>query len=72
MYQDTNRIRNTRISISLDKYEAKLIQALVDYTGVERAALLRQMILSEAQELLLGNNTSMAASTPGSEGRNRA
>lgn len=67
MYQDTNRIRSNRISISLDNYEAKLIQALVDYTGVERAALLRQMLLSEAQELLLGNN-SMAARKPCSEG----
>lgn len=68
MYQDVNRIRNTRISISLDKYEANLIQALVDYTGVERAALLRKMLLSEAQDLLLGSNESMAASAPSSEG----
>ena len=68
MYQDVNRIRNTRISISLDKYEANLIQALVDYTGVERAALLRKMLLSEAQDLLLGSNESMTLSEKSNEG----
>ncbi len=53
MYQDPKRIRNTRVSINLDDYEAALIQALVDYTGTQRATLIRQMVIAQAEAALI-------------------
>lgn len=52
MYQDPKRIRERYGAINLDQYEAKLIDALVDYTGLDKAALLRQLVLKEALETL--------------------
>lgn len=52
MYQDPKRIRSRYGAINLDEYEARLIDAMVDYTGIERAALLRQLVLKEALETL--------------------
>ncbi len=52
MYQDSNRIRGRRVSINLDEYEARLIDALVDYTGCQHSTLLRQLALAEARQLL--------------------
>ncbi|MCT8466994.1 hypothetical protein KZO85_00185 [Chromohalobacter canadensis] len=52
MYQDPKRIRSRYGAINLDAYEARLIDAMVDYTGIERATLLRQLILKEALETL--------------------
>ena len=42
MYQDPKRVRTRYAALNLDQYEAQLIDALVDYTGIERASLLRQ------------------------------
>lgn len=50
MYPDPKRVRRRYAAINLDQYEARLIDALVDYTGIERAALLRQLVLKEALE----------------------
>lgn len=55
MYQDTKRIRKHRTTLSLDDYEHDLINALVNYTGMEKAQLLRTLVLNEARELLLPN-----------------
>lgn len=52
MYQDPKRVRTRYGSINLDQYEAQLIDAMVDYTGIERATLLRQLVLKEALETL--------------------
>jgi len=60
MYQDPKRIRKNRVAINLDDYEAALINALVDYTGTDRAGLLRQMLIAQAEAALLPSNTSMA------------
>ena len=45
MYQDPKRVRTRYAALNLDQYEAQLIDALVDYTGIERASLLRQLVL---------------------------
>lgn len=50
MYQDPKRIRRRYGAINLDDYEARLVDALVDYTGMERSTLLRQLVLREAIE----------------------
>ena len=52
MHQDTRRIRSRYAAINLDEYEAKIIDALVDYTGISKATLLRQLVLKEALETL--------------------
>ncbi|MGO2242261.1 MAG: hypothetical protein ACTH5D_10940 [Halomonas sp.] len=52
MYQDPKRVRSRYAALNLDQYEAQLIDALVDYTGIERASLLRQLVLKEALETL--------------------
>lgn len=52
MHQDVRRIRSRYAAVNLDDYEAKLIDALVDYTGMSKATLLRQLILKEALETL--------------------
>jgi hypothetical protein len=52
MYQDPKRVRRPYARINLDEYEARLIDAMVDYTGIGRATLLRQLVLKEALETL--------------------
>lgn len=52
MYQDPKRVRSRYAALNLDQYEAQLIDALVDYTGIDRASLLRQLVLKEALETL--------------------
>lgn len=53
MYQDPKRVRKNRVSINLDDYELALIQALVNYTGIDRASLARQMMIAQAEAVLL-------------------
>lgn len=48
MHQDNRRIRQRYAAVNLDDYEAKLIDALVDYSGMSKATLLRQLALKEA------------------------
>jgi hypothetical protein len=62
MYQDPKRVRRNRVSINLDDYEAALIQALVDYTGSDRANLIRSMLIAQAEAVLLPAPPSVAAS----------
>lgn len=52
MHQDSRRNRHRYAAINLDDYEAKLIDALVDYTGLSKATLLRQLVLKEALDTL--------------------
>lgn len=52
MNSDIRRIRQRYSGVNLDDYEAKLIDALADYTGVSKATLLRQLIMKEALETL--------------------
>ncbi|MBB5320452.1 ribbon-helix-helix protein, CopG family [Marinobacter oulmenensis] len=67
MYQDPKRIRKNRVSINLDDYEAALINALVDYTGTDRAGLIRQMLIAQAESALLPTGESMTAGAGNTE-----
>lgn len=58
MYQDVKRLRKNKISINLDDYEFGLLQALVNYTGEERAKLARKMIMAGVEQALLGHDPS--------------
>lgn len=61
MYPDAKRIRKHRSTLSLDDYEQDLINALVNYTGMEKAQILRTLALAEARELLLPESILSAA-----------
>lgn len=52
MYSNPTLIRKHTIKLSLNDRESALVNALCDFTGEEKAALLRELILSRAAELL--------------------
>ena len=60
MYSDPTKLRNNVVKVYFSDEEKRLIQALVDYTGEQKAPLLRELILSQAVSVL-GVNDSRAA-----------
>jgi hypothetical protein len=50
MYADPSLIRDNVVKIRLNDPEAELIDAWVRYTGQQKAALLRETILSQIAE----------------------
>lgn len=69
MYSDPSRLRDHVIKIRLHDVESELIDALVHYTGDQKATLLREMLLEQARAVL-GMDTPLFSS--GSEGHNQA
>lgn len=56
MYSDPSLIRKHFVKLSLSDREAALIDALCNYTGEQKATLLREMLLKRAEEVLhVGN-----------------
>lgn len=53
MYSDPSLIRDHVVKIRLNDNEAALIDALVAYTGEQKAALLRSLLLEQAQKTLV-------------------
>ena len=51
MYTDPKRVRKPYARLNLDEYESKIIDALVAYTGLGRAELIRQLVINEALEV---------------------
>lgn len=49
MYADPSLIRDHVVKIRLNDNEADLIDAWVKYTGQQKAALLREMLLEQAR-----------------------
>lgn len=49
MYADPSFIREHVVKIRLNENEAELINALVKYTGQQKAVLLREMLLKQAR-----------------------
>lgn len=56
MYPDPNRVRSHRIAISLNKYEHDVIQSFSNLIGIDKSALAREMMMREAQRMLLERN----------------
>ena len=56
MYQDPTKIRSHVIKLRLNDAEATLIDALVGYTGEQKAALLREMLLDQARLVIAGDS----------------
>ena len=52
MYPDPKRIKDNRVIVRLDDYEHSLLVALANYKGVPLATLLREIVMSEAGEIL--------------------
>jgi hypothetical protein len=49
MYTDPSLIREHVVKLRFNDREAALINAWVDYTGQQKAALLREMLLEQAR-----------------------
>lgn len=60
MYSDPTKLRNNVVKVRFSDEEKRLIQALVDYTGEQKAPLLRELILSQAISVLGVNDTRAA------------
>jgi hypothetical protein len=52
MYSDPTLIRSHRVNLSFNDREAALVNAYCDYTGEEKAAFIRSLILERAEEVL--------------------
>jgi hypothetical protein len=68
MYADPALIRKHTVKLSLNDREAALVDALVAYTGEEKAAFIRALILDRAMEVLHANEcASLAGGTRGTQ-----
>jgi len=54
MYSDPTLIRRHQVKLTLSDREQALLTALCDYTGEQKATLLREMLLERAVEVLHG------------------
>lgn len=54
MYADPALIRDNPVRVNFNDAEAELIDALVNYTGQQRAVLIRELILEQARLVLSG------------------
>ncbi len=52
MYSDPTLIRKHPVKLNFNDNEAALVDALVRYTGQEKAAFIRELVLERAQEVL--------------------
>jgi hypothetical protein len=65
MYTDPSLVREHVVKLSFNEREAELINAWVNYTGQQKAAFLREMLLEQAR-------LDLEAQMGGSEGPQRA
>ena len=68
MYSDPSKIRDHVVKIRLNDSEEELIDALVNYTGEQKATLLRELLLEQAR-IVLGAGMDFPIQAIGSEGR---
>lgn len=55
MYSDPSQIRRHTIKVSLNDNEGALVDAYCRYTGAQKAAFIRELILSAAQKSLFSD-----------------
>jgi len=67
MYADPSLIREHVVKLRLNDTEAELIDALVNYTGQQKAPLLRDLLLEQARMVLTGE-ANYAANAAANEG----
>lgn len=61
MYSDPALIRKHVVKLTLSDPEARLIDALCEYTGEQKAKLLREMVLERAVAVFHGANSGFHA-----------
>ena len=61
MYADPSLIRDHVVKIRLNDTEAALIDAIVNFTGQQKATLLREILLDSARRVLVGEDDIAAA-----------
>ena len=54
MYTDPTLIRDHPVRVYFNEQEARLVGALTEYTGEQRAVLIRHLILDQAARILSG------------------
>lgn len=62
MYSDPTLIRRHTVKLRFNDREAALVDALVTYTGEEKAAFIRDLILSRAMDVLHAEESAAMAS----------
>lgn len=62
MYADPKLIRRHVIAVRLNDKERDLVDALVQYTGAEKAAYIRELVLSMAVDVLHGTDSASSSS----------
>lgn len=69
MYSDHTLIRRHTVKVRFNDREDALVDALCAYTGEEKAAFIRDLILERAMEVLHANESaSMAGGMRGTQG----
>jgi hypothetical protein len=69
MYSDPTLIRKHTVKLRFNDREAALVDALVTYTGEEKAAFIRSLILDRAMDVLHAEQSASAGGgTRGSQG----
>lgn len=66
MYSDPALIRKHKVKLSFNDNESALLDAICQFTGQEKAALLRDLLLDRAMEVLHGDQS--AAASPAMRG----
>lgn len=56
MYQDPTLLRKHIVKIRLSDAERDIVDAITNYTGEQKATLLRELILERAAEILSPSN----------------
>lgn len=54
MYADPTLLRDHPVRVYFNESEAKLVEALTEYTGEQKAVLIRNLILDQAAAILSG------------------
>ena len=57
MYADPRKIRNNEVKIRFDDLEYELIEALTNYTGEQKAVIVREMALKAIKDALHQSDT---------------
>lgn len=52
MYRDPSKIRDVSLKVRLSREEDALLEALANYTGEQKAVLVRELILDAARHAL--------------------
>ena len=69
MYSDPTLIRRHTVKVRFNDREAALVDALVNFTGEEKAAFIRALILDRAMDVLHAEQSaSLATGTRGAQG----